>query len=116
VFVVAQYKRTAAAVYEAEDSVETLVELMQIYREKGADIFTNICMLLGIMGFDDHRRHVSFVLSELMTLIVSCWVNFPKLPKLPRIWFLGCSMLFKFFNNFLVRLSKYFRWASLRCI
>ena len=54
----AQYERTAAAVYEAEESVDTLVELLQIYREKGATIFTNTCMLLGIMGFDDHRRQV----------------------------------------------------------
>jgi len=58
-FVLAQYERTATAVYEAEESVEMLVELLQIYREKGADIFTNTCMLLGIMGFDDHRRQVS---------------------------------------------------------
>jgi len=56
--VVAQYERTAAAVYEAEESVDTLVELLQIYREKGASIFTNTCMLLGIMGFDDDRRQV----------------------------------------------------------
>ena len=54
----AQYERTAAAVYEAEESVNTLVELLQIYREKGANIFTNTCMLLGIMGFDDDRRQV----------------------------------------------------------
>jgi len=60
-FVSVQYERTAAAVYEAEDSVDTLVELMQIYREKGTDIFTNICMLLGIMGFDNDRRQVSYV-------------------------------------------------------
>jgi len=53
-----QYARTAAAVYEAEDSVDTLVELMQIYRDKGADIFTNTCMLLGIMGFYDEHRQV----------------------------------------------------------
>lgn len=55
-----QYERTAAAVYEAEDSVDTLIDLLQIYRDKGADIFTNTCMLLGIMGFDDSRRSVSF--------------------------------------------------------
>jgi len=59
-FVLAQYERTAAAVYEAEESIETLVELLQIYRDKGADIFSNTCMLLGIMGFDDHRRQVSY--------------------------------------------------------
>lgn len=55
-----QYERTAAAVYEAEDSVDTLVELLLIYRDKGVDIFTNTCMLLGIMASDDGRRQVVF--------------------------------------------------------
>jgi len=56
-----QYERTAAAVYEAENSVDTLVELLQIYRDKATSIFTNTCMLLGIMGFDDQRRQASSV-------------------------------------------------------
>jgi len=84
----AQYERTAAAVYEAEESVEMLVELLQIYREKGADIFANTCMLLGIMGFDNDRRQVSsfhphieafghhyplFVCCESLVLLVDMW-------------------------------------------
>jgi len=60
-FIVVQYERTAAAVYKAEASVETLVELLQIYREKCVKIFTSTCMLLGIMGFDDQRRQVSLL-------------------------------------------------------
>jgi len=66
-----QYERTAAAVYDADGSVETLLELLQIYREKGADIFMNICMLLGIMGFDDYRRQVSFRTYMSVKFIVS---------------------------------------------
>jgi len=47
-------------VYVTDESVDILVELLQIYRDKGTQIFNNACMLLGIMGFDDDRRQVSY--------------------------------------------------------
>jgi len=63
VFVLAQYERTVTAVYEADGSVEMMVKLLQIYKRAsiygGVNIFVNTCMLLGIMGFDEHRRRVS---------------------------------------------------------
>ncbi|KAK7504479.1 hypothetical protein BaRGS_00004345 [Batillaria attramentaria] len=52
----AKYEKTTPAVYEVDNSVSTLVELMTIYREKGGAIFTKTCMLLAILGFDAERR------------------------------------------------------------
>ncbi|KAK7095187.1 hypothetical protein V1264_006632 [Littorina saxatilis] len=52
----AKYEKTASAVYDAEDSVSTLVDLMSIYRDKGGVIFTKICMLLAILGSEGHRK------------------------------------------------------------
>lgn len=57
-----QYNLTARAVLEADDSVEILVELLQIYREKSA-IFCNACLLLGILGHDSEQRVVSSAIS-----------------------------------------------------
>lgn len=51
-----KYNRTADAVYEAEGSVETLVELLQMYRDKNDSIFSNTCMLLGIMGHNPQQK------------------------------------------------------------
>lgn len=56
-----QYEKTASAVYEVENSVTTLVDLMSIYREKGGAIFTKCCMLLAILGSDAQRKAVSIV-------------------------------------------------------
>lgn len=66
-----QYEVTAPAVYEVADSIETLVELLQIYREKGV-IFTSLCMLLGIMGLDPRCREVIY---HLNLLIEVCCVS-----------------------------------------
>ncbi|KAJ8300168.1 hypothetical protein KUTeg_021687 [Tegillarca granosa] len=51
----AKYDKTASDVYNVEESIDTLIDLMQIYREKGA-IFSRTCMLLGIMGMEKCRR------------------------------------------------------------
>ena len=63
-----QYEKTTSAVYEVENSVTTLVDLMSIYREKGGAIFTKCCMLLAILGSDAQRRAVSFFFTLVSTL------------------------------------------------
>lgn len=50
----AKYEKTRAAVYNVDDSVQTLVELLSIYREKGV-IFTKTCTLLGLLCSDPSR-------------------------------------------------------------
>ena len=44
--------------FDVDGSVDTLLELMQIYREKGT-IFTRTCTLLGILCYHPERRDVS---------------------------------------------------------
>ena len=63
-----QYEKTTSAVYEVENSVTTLVDLMSIYREKGGAIFTKCCMLLAILGSDAQRKAVSFFFTSVSTL------------------------------------------------
>ncbi|KAJ7400063.1 hypothetical protein BTVI_108813 [Pitangus sulphuratus] len=58
-----QYERTTQAVYEAENSIDTLLDLLQMYRgkagdkvsEKGGSIFTKTCCLLAILSKDSKR-------------------------------------------------------------
>nr|XP_055073870.1 abnormal spindle-like microcephaly-associated protein [Misgurnus anguillicaudatus] len=58
-----KYNRTIDAVYAVEDSVETLLYLLQIYREKAGDkvaekggsIFTKACFLLVLLVQDERR-------------------------------------------------------------
>ncbi|NWW13081.1 ASPM protein, partial [Oreocharis arfaki] len=60
---VSKYERTTRAVYEAEDSIDTLLDLLQMYRgkagdkvsEKGGSIFTKTCCLLAILSKDSKR-------------------------------------------------------------
>ncbi|NWR48039.1 ASPM protein, partial [Regulus satrapa] len=60
---VSKYEKTTQAVYEAENSVETLLDLLQMYRgkagdrvsEKGGSIFTKTCCLLAILSKDSKR-------------------------------------------------------------
>ncbi|NXD38861.1 ASPM protein, partial [Copsychus sechellarum] len=60
---VSKYERTTQAVYEAENSIETLLDLLQTYRckagdkvpEKGESIFTKTCCLLAILSKDSKR-------------------------------------------------------------
>ncbi|XP_057171375.1 abnormal spindle-like microcephaly-associated protein isoform X4 [Ursus arctos] len=54
---VAKYEKTTAAVYDAENCVDTLLDLLQMYREKpgdkvpdkGGSIFTKTCCLLAVL-------------------------------------------------------------------
>ncbi|XP_023059161.2 abnormal spindle-like microcephaly-associated protein isoform X2 [Piliocolobus tephrosceles] len=54
---VSKYEKTTSAVYDVENCVDTLLELLQIYREKpgnkvadkGGSIFTKTCCLLAIL-------------------------------------------------------------------
>ncbi|XP_036614160.1 abnormal spindle-like microcephaly-associated protein [Trichosurus vulpecula] len=54
---IAKYEKTAPAVYEVENCIDTLLELLQTYREKSGDkvadkggsIFTKTCCLLAIL-------------------------------------------------------------------
>ncbi|XP_075566135.1 abnormal spindle-like microcephaly-associated protein [Pelecanus crispus] len=60
---VSKYERTTEAVYEVENSVDTLLDLLQMYRgkagdkisEKGGSIFTKTCCLLAILSKDSKR-------------------------------------------------------------
>uniref|UniRef100_A0A8C0AP64 Assembly factor for spindle microtubules n=1 Tax=Buteo japonicus TaxID=224669 RepID=A0A8C0AP64_9AVES len=60
---VSKYERTTQAVYEVENSIDTLLDLLQIYRgkagdkisEKGGSIFTKTCCLLAILSKDSKR-------------------------------------------------------------
>ncbi|XP_066503146.1 abnormal spindle-like microcephaly-associated protein homolog [Hoplias malabaricus] len=61
-----KYNKTIDAVYEVPDSVDTLLDLLQIYREKAGDkvadkggsIFTKACFLLVILVQDEKRATV----------------------------------------------------------
>uniref|UniRef100_A0A8C3R0U2 Abnormal spindle microtubule assembly n=1 Tax=Cyanoderma ruficeps TaxID=181631 RepID=A0A8C3R0U2_9PASS len=63
---VSKYERTTRAVYEAENSIDTLLDLLQMYRgkagdkvsEKGGSIFTKTCCLLAILSKDSKRALV----------------------------------------------------------
>ncbi|NXN86128.1 ASPM protein, partial [Bombycilla garrulus] len=60
---VSKYERTTRAVYEAESSIDTLLDLLQMYRGKAGDkvsekrgsIFTKTCCLLAILAKDSER-------------------------------------------------------------
>ncbi|NXE55873.1 ASPM protein, partial [Casuarius casuarius] len=60
---VSKYERTTQAVYEVENSIDTLLDLLQVYRgkagdktsEKGGSIFTKTCCLLAILSKDSER-------------------------------------------------------------
>ncbi|XP_055480719.1 abnormal spindle-like microcephaly-associated protein [Psammomys obesus] len=59
---VAKYDKTISAVYDAENCVDTLLELLQMYREKPGDrvpeksasIFTRTCCLLAVLLKTEH--------------------------------------------------------------
>lgn len=61
-----QYHKTVEAVYAVENSVETLLDLLQRYREKAGDkvaekggsIFTKACFLLALLLQDRGRAAV----------------------------------------------------------
>uniref|UniRef100_A0A3B1J9Y6 Abnormal spindle-like microcephaly-associated protein ASH domain-containing protein n=1 Tax=Astyanax mexicanus TaxID=7994 RepID=A0A3B1J9Y6_ASTMX len=75
-----KYNKTIDAVYEVPDSVDTLLDLLQIYREKAGDkvadkggsIFTKACFLLVILVQDERRAIVS-VLNLLTMFVILLW-------------------------------------------
>lgn len=56
-FYLFQYEKTLPYVF-VEGTLDILLDLMQIYREKGI-IFNRTCTLVGILGMDNQRRMVS---------------------------------------------------------
>lgn len=62
-----KYEKTTSAVYDAENCVDTLLELLQVYREKPGDrlseksasIFTRTCCLLAVLLKTEHCASVS---------------------------------------------------------
>ncbi|NXL61371.1 ASPM protein, partial [Chordeiles acutipennis] len=77
---VSKYEKTTRAVYEVENSIDTLLDLLQMYRgkagdkisEKGGSIFTKTCCLLAILSKDSKRaleiRSIPRAVSCIQTL------------------------------------------------
>uniref|UniRef100_A0A672R886 Abnormal spindle microtubule assembly n=1 Tax=Sinocyclocheilus grahami TaxID=75366 RepID=A0A672R886_SINGR len=67
-----KYNRTIDAVYDVDNSVETLLDLLQIYREKAGDkvaekggsIFTKACFLLVLLVQDERRAMVGVLFDK----------------------------------------------------
>ncbi|XP_022094618.1 abnormal spindle-like microcephaly-associated protein homolog [Acanthaster planci] len=53
-----KYPPTAHAVFEEPESVSIILDLMQMYREKGTPIFCKVCMLLGTLAQDPRRAKI----------------------------------------------------------
>ncbi|XP_042664025.1 abnormal spindle-like microcephaly-associated protein [Tyto alba] len=78
---VAKYERTTQAVYEVANSIDTLLDLLQMYRgkagdkisEKGGSIFTKTCCLLAILSKDSERALEIQSLPRAVTCIQSLY-------------------------------------------
>ncbi|NWH75458.1 ASPM protein, partial [Piaya cayana] len=78
---VSKYERTTQAVYEAENSIDTLLDLLQMYRgkagdkisEKGGSIFTKTCCLLAILSKDTERALKIRSIPRVVTCIQSLY-------------------------------------------
>ncbi|XP_075040271.1 abnormal spindle-like microcephaly-associated protein [Mixophyes fleayi] len=76
-----KYERTVLAVYEVKNSVEILLDLMQIYREKAGDkvsdkggsIFTKTCCLLAIFAMNSQRTLAIRAIPKAMDRICSIY-------------------------------------------
>ncbi|XP_033731928.1 LOW QUALITY PROTEIN: abnormal spindle-like microcephaly-associated protein homolog [Pecten maximus] len=68
----AKYEKTRAAVYEVEGATECLLELMQVYREKG-HIFSCSCTLMGILGMIEDKRQVVLTDKKVISKIQSIY-------------------------------------------
>ncbi|XP_038063476.1 abnormal spindle-like microcephaly-associated protein homolog [Patiria miniata] len=53
-----KYPPTAHAVFEEPESISMILDLMQMYREKGAQIFSKVCTLMGILSQDTRRAQI----------------------------------------------------------
>ncbi|CAI5637026.1 unnamed protein product [Oreochromis niloticus] len=77
----AQYHKTIEAVYSVENSVETLLDLLQRYREKAGDkvaekggsIFTKACFLLALLLQDKQRTEEVKKLPKVLDRIHSIY-------------------------------------------
>uniref|UniRef100_A0A8C4UGJ6 Assembly factor for spindle microtubules n=1 Tax=Falco tinnunculus TaxID=100819 RepID=A0A8C4UGJ6_FALTI len=78
---VSKYERTTQAVYEVENSIDTLLDLLQTYRgkagdkisEKGESIFTKTCCLLAILSKDSKRALEIRSMPRVVTCIQSLY-------------------------------------------
>ncbi|NXD14361.1 ASPM protein, partial [Nothocercus nigrocapillus] len=78
---VSKYEKTTQAVYEVENSIDTLLDLLQMYRgkagdkisEKGGSIFTKTCCLLAILSKDSKRALEIRSLPRAVTCIQSLY-------------------------------------------
>ncbi|OXB68288.1 hypothetical protein ASZ78_016689 [Callipepla squamata] len=80
-FLILQYERTTQAVYEVDNSIDTLLDLLQMYRgkagdkilEKGGSIFTKTCCLLAILSKDSKRALEIRSMPRVVTCIQSLY-------------------------------------------
>ncbi|XP_065599126.1 abnormal spindle-like microcephaly-associated protein [Cyrtonyx montezumae] len=78
---VSKYERTTQAVYEVDNSIDTLLDLLQMYRgkagdkisEKGGSIFTKTCCLLAILSKDSKRALEIRSMPRVVTCIQSLY-------------------------------------------
>ncbi|NWR70859.1 ASPM protein, partial [Centropus unirufus] len=78
---VSKYERTTQAVYEVENSIDTLLDLLQRYRGKSGDkisvkggsIFTKTCCLLAILSKDSARALEIRGIPRVVTCIQSLY-------------------------------------------
>ncbi|XP_069718289.1 abnormal spindle-like microcephaly-associated protein [Phaenicophaeus curvirostris] len=78
---VSKYERTTQAVYEVENCIDTLLDLLQMYRgkagdkisEKGGSIFTKTCCLLAILSKDSERALKIRSIPRVVTCIQSLY-------------------------------------------
>ncbi|XP_038571070.1 abnormal spindle-like microcephaly-associated protein [Micropterus salmoides] len=76
-----KYHKTIEAVYSVENSVETLLDMLQRYREKAGDkvaekggsIFTKACFLLALLLQDQHRAVEVMKLPKVLDRIQSIY-------------------------------------------
>ncbi|XP_042369980.1 abnormal spindle-like microcephaly-associated protein [Plectropomus leopardus] len=76
-----KYHKTIEAVYSVENSLETLLDLLQRYREragdkvaeKGGNIFTKACFLLALLLQDQHRAVEVMKLPKVLDRIRSIY-------------------------------------------
>ncbi|XP_060083344.1 abnormal spindle-like microcephaly-associated protein homolog [Ylistrum balloti] len=68
----AKYEKTRSAVYEVEGATECLLELMQVYREKG-HIFSCSCTLMGILGMMDDKKQMVLADKKMTGKILSIY-------------------------------------------
>lgn len=88
-----QYQKTIEAVYSVENSVETLLDLLQRYREKAGDkvaekggsIFTKACFLLALLLQDKRRAEVQSSFWKSILVAFSLVEN-----QTPSLLSLGC--------------------------